>query len=325
MPAPSPVDGPAEEPDGETDKPSETAVRLEARLRGEIVRPGDNDYDQARRVWNAVLDRRPALIVRPRQVADVIEAVDFARTNDVSLAVRGGGHSPAGYGTVDDGLVVDLSIMKRLDVDPQGRVAWAEPGLTCGEYNTRTHEHGDQLMEATLWPRGLGVISHDSALDLWELCDVNPAKVHVTVPASARIRREVPSAYLVHQRDLDLSEVTRIDGIPVVNVRRAILDGIERHLGGHLIDQARRHARAAPRCSSIGSTPPADEQPRYLLLAALDLMQMATGVVDPTIAADDRAVDRRRLEDDAPPSPLTGNGAKPIDSLGRRAGSALCV
>ncbi|MGH9112426.1 MAG: type IV toxin-antitoxin system AbiEi family antitoxin domain-containing protein [Acidimicrobiales bacterium] len=96
----------------------------------------------------------------------------------------------------------------------------------------------DQLMEATLWPRGLGVISHDTALDLLELCDVNPVKVHVTVPASARIRRRRPPAFAVHERDLDPDDVTRVEGIPVVTVRRAILDGIERHLGGHLIDQA---------------------------------------------------------------------------------------
>jgi FAD/FMN-containing dehydrogenase len=111
-------------------------------LRGEVVRPGDDEYDQARRVWNAAVDRRPALIVRPREVDGVIGAVDFARSNDLPLAVRGGGHGPAGYGTVDGGLVVDLAHMKRLDVDPEQHVASAEPGLSWGEYNARTHEHG---------------------------------------------------------------------------------------------------------------------------------------------------------------------------------------
>ncbi len=96
----------------------------------------------------------------------------------------------------------------------------------------------DQLMEATLWPRRLGAISHVSALDLWELCDVNPTKVHVTVPRAARIRRHVLPAYEVHQRDLDPDDITRVEGIPVVRVRRAILDGIEAHLGGHLIERA---------------------------------------------------------------------------------------
>lgn len=96
----------------------------------------------------------------------------------------------------------------------------------------------DQLMEATLWPRGLGVISHATALDLWNLCDVNPAKVHVTVPKHQRIRRQPPPAYAVHVRELDAADVTRAEGIPVVTVRRAILDGIEARLGRHLIDQA---------------------------------------------------------------------------------------
>ena len=93
-------------------------------------------------------------------------------------------------------------------------------------------------MEATLWPRGLGVISHDTALDLWELCPVNPLKVHVTVPESARIRRRVPAAYVVHRRDLDPGEITRVEGIPVVSVYRAIRDGIERHLGSDVIREA---------------------------------------------------------------------------------------
>jgi FAD/FMN-containing dehydrogenase len=122
---------------------SERAVRsLEDRLFGEVIRPGNAEYDQARRVWNAAVDRRPALIVRPLQTADVIQAVDFARTNGLPLAVRGGGHSPAGYGTVDGGLVIDLSRMKRLDVDPERRVAWARPGLTWGDYDARVHGYG---------------------------------------------------------------------------------------------------------------------------------------------------------------------------------------
>lgn len=125
------------------DRPSDTAVRsLQERMRGQVIRPGDDDYDRARRVWNAAVDRHPALIVRPRDVADVVETVAFARAGDLPLAVRGGGHSPGGYGTVDDGLVVDLSGMKRLEVEPDKRTARADAGLTWGEYNAATHEHG---------------------------------------------------------------------------------------------------------------------------------------------------------------------------------------
>jgi FAD/FMN-containing dehydrogenase len=121
----------------------ETAIRaLDEAVRGEIVRPGDGGYDQARRVWNAAVDRYPALIVRPLDAADVVQAVTFARANALPLAVRGGGHSAAGHGTVDDGLVVDLSAMKRLDLDSRQRVARVEPGLTWGEFYGGTKAHG---------------------------------------------------------------------------------------------------------------------------------------------------------------------------------------
>jgi predicted transcriptional regulator of viral defense system len=101
----------------------------------------------------------------------------------------------------------------------------------------------DEFMQATLWPRELGVISHDSALDLWDLCDVNPAMIHVTVPRAARIRRAVPAVYAVHVRDLDPADVTRFEGISVVTPARAILDGIDRHLDRRLIGQAIDAAR----------------------------------------------------------------------------------
>jgi FAD/FMN-containing dehydrogenase len=121
----------------------EAAIRaLRGRVRGQVVRPDDSGYDQARRVWNTAVDRHPALIVRPHDVADVVAAVDFARTEGVPLAVRGGGHSPAGHGTVDDGLVVDMSGWSRLEIDPERREARAGPGLTWGEYNARTHVEG---------------------------------------------------------------------------------------------------------------------------------------------------------------------------------------
>lgn len=115
---------------------------LGRRLAGDVVLPGDGGFDEARRVWNARVDRRPALVVRPRAATDVAEAVRFARERDLPIAVRGGGHSPAGHGTVDGGLVVDLSRMTRLEVDPAGRTARAEPGLTWGAYTAGTQERG---------------------------------------------------------------------------------------------------------------------------------------------------------------------------------------
>lgn len=143
MSAPSPMNGNPHTQRATAERPSDTAARsLEARLHGQVIRPGDDEYDRARRVWNAAVDRQPALIVRPRDVEGVVEAVAFARTGDLPLAVRGGGHSPAGYGTVDEGLVVDLSGMKRLEIDPDGRTARADAGLTWGAYNAGTREQG---------------------------------------------------------------------------------------------------------------------------------------------------------------------------------------
>lgn len=96
----------------------------------------------------------------------------------------------------------------------------------------------DQYMEATLWPRTPTVISHETALDLHDVCDVNPARIHLTVPPGYRLRRDLPGMYELHLRALDASDVTAHEGIPIVTVRRAILDGIDARLGGQLIDQA---------------------------------------------------------------------------------------
>ncbi len=107
-----------------------------------MIRLGDPGYDAARRVWNGAIDRYPAFIARCGEVADVVEAVRFARERDLTIAVRGGGHNVAGTGTCDGGLVIDLSGMKAVRVDPAGRTAWAQGGLVWGELDARTQEHG---------------------------------------------------------------------------------------------------------------------------------------------------------------------------------------
>ena len=115
---------------------------LNAKLRGELCRPGDGAYDQSRQVWNGMVDKRPSLIVRCSGVADVIDAVNFARANDLLLAVRGGGHNVAGHGTCDDGLVIDLSQMKGVRVDPGKRTAHAQGGATWGDLDRETQAFG---------------------------------------------------------------------------------------------------------------------------------------------------------------------------------------
>lgn len=118
------------------------AQELESRLRGEIVRPEDPTYDEMRRVYNGMHDRRPALIVLAAGVADVIAGVRFAREHDLVLAVRGGGHSAPGFGTCDAGLVLDLRRMRGIRVDPEERTVRAEGGCTLGDVNHATYAFG---------------------------------------------------------------------------------------------------------------------------------------------------------------------------------------
>ncbi len=115
---------------------------LRATFRGKLLRPGDHGYDEARVVWNAMISRMPALIARCAGAADVICAVDFARTNNLVASVRGGGHSVAGYAACDGGLMIDLSGMKGIRVDPAGRTVRAEAGLTWGEFDRETQAFG---------------------------------------------------------------------------------------------------------------------------------------------------------------------------------------
>jgi hypothetical protein len=111
---------------------------LRASLRGELIRPGDNGYDQARKVWNRMIDKRPALIVRCAGAGDVVQGVQFAREHELVMAVRGGGHNVAGNCVSDGGLMMDLSPMKGMRVDPVRRRVRAQSGLTLGEFDRET-------------------------------------------------------------------------------------------------------------------------------------------------------------------------------------------
>lgn len=135
----------------------ETAVQeLASQLRGALLRPGDAGYEQARQVYNAMIDRHPALIARCVDVADVIAAVNFARNHQLPLAVRGGGHNGPGLGTCDDGLVIDLSEMKGIRVDPAARTVRVEGGCTWGDVDHATHPFGLATPSGFISTTGVG-------------------------------------------------------------------------------------------------------------------------------------------------------------------------
>ncbi len=121
---------------------SSTAItQLAKRFEGSVIAPGDAEFDQARRVWNGMIDKTPALIARCASVDDVKTAIEFTRAHKLLVAVRGGGHSVAGHGTCDDGLVIDLSFMRAVQVDPGGRLAVVQPGLNWGDLDRATQAH----------------------------------------------------------------------------------------------------------------------------------------------------------------------------------------
>ncbi|MEX1158741.1 MAG: FAD-dependent oxidoreductase, partial [Thermomicrobiales bacterium] len=102
-------------------------------LRGELLTPVDDAYDAARTVWNAMIDNRPALIARCRGAADVMAAVNFTRDHGLTLSIKGGGHNVSGKAVCNDGLMLDLSLMKSIHIDPVGRTARVDPGVLWGE------------------------------------------------------------------------------------------------------------------------------------------------------------------------------------------------
>jgi FAD/FMN-containing dehydrogenase len=121
---------------------SAAVEQLDASVKGEVITPGRDGYDEARTVFNAMVDKRPAAIVRCRDPHDVIAAVDLARARAAELSVRSGGHGVTGSQIADGGMVIDLTAMKRIAVDPETRVARAQAGVTWAELDAATQEHG---------------------------------------------------------------------------------------------------------------------------------------------------------------------------------------
>jgi FAD/FMN-containing dehydrogenase len=119
-----------------------SSPQLAGELKGRVIEPDDPDYDEARTVFYGDVDRRPSAIVRVANGDDVARVIAHAREAGLELAVRSGGHSPAGHGVTEGGIVLDLAEMNALEIDPRGRTAWAETGLKAGEYTAEAGRHG---------------------------------------------------------------------------------------------------------------------------------------------------------------------------------------
>lgn len=136
--------------------PSAALEQFRTGLRGRLIMPDDADYATARQVYNGMIDKRPALIARCHDVADVIAAVNFARDNQLLLAVRGGGHNGGGLGICDDGLVIDLSAMRGVHVDPTARTARVAGGCVWGDVDHATHAFGLATPTGIISTTGVG-------------------------------------------------------------------------------------------------------------------------------------------------------------------------
>lgn len=121
---------------------TDAVATLSQTLRGTVCLPGEPGYDEARTIWNAMINRHPGAVVRCRGAADIIRAVRFAREHGLLLAVRGGGHNIAGNAVCEGGLLIDLSLMRSVRVDPASRTARVEPGATLGDFDKEAQAFG---------------------------------------------------------------------------------------------------------------------------------------------------------------------------------------
>lgn len=123
-------------------KTSLSTSSLKGKINGRTIQPLDDNYDEARSIYNGMIDKRPAIIVKCKNKKDVQAAIDFARTEGIEVSIRGGGHNGAGLALIDDGMVIDLSLMKDIHIDPEKRTAVVQAGCLLKEVDKATHEHG---------------------------------------------------------------------------------------------------------------------------------------------------------------------------------------
>jgi predicted transcriptional regulator of viral defense system len=160
---------------------------------------------------------------RFRELAEIaVDRQGLIRTADAAEI----GYAP---GTLD-------TMARRGQLERVAQGVYRLPIVGAGELST--------YMAAALWPRGVdGVLTHETALDLWVVCDINPAKIHIAVPRHHRPQRTIPDGYVIHREDLNPTDVTAIEGVPVVGLERAVRQCAEAHVGKDLLEQAVRHGR----------------------------------------------------------------------------------
>ncbi len=139
-----------------TDLQTTTIEELKATFRGEILLPGNDSYENARQIWNSMFDRRPAIIARCVGTRDVINAVNFARNNNLITAVKGGGHNSVGTAVWDNGMMIDLSLMRRVIVDQQNKTAKVDGGCLLGDVDSETQLYGLAVSAGIVSHTGVG-------------------------------------------------------------------------------------------------------------------------------------------------------------------------
>lgn len=138
---------------------TEKITSLKTKLRGKLIEPQDADYNTARKVYNGMINKNPALVAKCANVADVMSVIHFAREEKLPLAVRSGGHNGAGLGICDDGIVLDLSLMKGIHIDPTAKTAWVETGCTLGDVDHAAHAFGLTIPSGIFSTTGIGGIT----------------------------------------------------------------------------------------------------------------------------------------------------------------------
>jgi len=228
---------------------------LDRSMRGTVLQPGDVDYDQARAVWNGMIDRRPAAIARCTSVADVVAAVQVARDHGLLLAVRGGGHNAAGNAMCDDGLVIDLSAMRSVTVDPNMRTARVQGGATWADFDRATAEHGLATTGGAISTTGVAGLTLGGGLG-WLMrsygmaCD-NLRSVEI-VTADGAVRR----ASQTEQPDLFWAVRGGGGNFGVVTEFEFQLHPVETVLGGMLVHPAERATEALRFLRTFNETAP---------------------------------------------------------------------